>query len=297
MERIIGKYGPPQSDTLIICIGGMHGNEPAGVKALEKVFEFLYKHRPPAQGRFIGVRGNISAIQQGKRMIHEDLNRIWSEANIKLARESPTLHSPEITELNQIFKVLDEIPFAAYKQKIFIDLHTTSGDNGTFVVANEYDNAKHLFESFKVPIILGLDQQLESLAIHYFIRHGFISFAFEGGLHQAAQSVDNLVWGIWTTLAQSGLISPVFFPDLSQTSQHLHQKFSRLPSILHLEHLHKIHENDQFKMKLGFKNFDKVHYGQLLAEDKNGPIYAQSNSYLLMPLYQTQGSDGFFLVK
>jgi succinylglutamate desuccinylase len=50
-------------------------------------------------------------------------------------------------------------------------------------------------------------------------------------------------------------------------------------------------------MKLGFKNFDKIQYGQTLAEDKNGPIYAQSNGYLLMPLYQSQGNDGFFLVR
>jgi succinylglutamate desuccinylase len=297
MERIIGKYGPPESDTLIICIGGMHGNEPAGVKALEKVFNFLFETRPPAQGRFIGIRGNISAINKGKRLLHEDLNRIWSGTHIQLARENFKGHSPEIEELTEIFKVLDEIPFQNYKQKIFIDLHTTSGDNGTFVVAVDYQNAKHLMDSFKVPIILGLDGELESPAIRYFARQGFISFAFEGGLHQSPQSVNNLTWGIWQSLSQSGLISSSFLPDLSEVSQHLHQRFSRLPSILHLDYLHKIHVNDNFKMKLGFKNFDKIQYGQTLAEDKNGPIYAQSNGYLLMPLYQSQGNDGFFLVR
>lgn len=296
MERIIGKYGPPQSDTLVLCIGGMHGNEPAGVRALEKVFEFLYDTRPPAQGRFIGIRGNIAALNKGKRMIHEDLNRIWSEANIKYAREGFTV-SPELQELKEIFEVLDEIPFEKYKQKIFIDLHTTSGDNGTFVVATEYESCKALMDAFKVPIVLGLEEELENPAIRYFTRQGFTSFAFEGGLHQSSQSVENLLWGIWITLSQSGIISPAFLPDLSEISQHLNQRFNRLPSILRLEYLHKIHLNDEFKMKPGFKNFDKVHYGQVLAEDKRGVIYAQYNGYLLMPLYQTQGSDGFFLVR
>ncbi len=296
MERIIGKYGSPQSDTLILCIGGMHGNEPAGVRALEKVFEFLYDTRPPAQGRFIGIRGNIAALNKGKRMMHEDLNRIWSDANIKYAREGFAV-SPELQELKEIFEVLDEIPFEKYKQKIFIDLHTTSGDNGTFVVATECESCKALMDAFKVPIVLGLEEELENPAIRYFTRQGFISFAFEGGLHQSAQSVENLLWGIWTTLSQSGVISPAFLPDLSEVSQYLNQRFNRLPSILRLEYLHKIHVNDDFKMKPGFKNFDKVQYGQLLAEDKRGAIYAQYNGYLLMPLYQAQGSDGFFLVR
>ncbi len=296
MERIIGKYGPPQSDTLVLCIAGMHGNEPAGVRALEKVFEFLYETRPPAQGRFIGIRGNIAALNKGKRMIHEDLNRIWSEASIKYAREGFTV-SPELQELKEIFEVLDEIPFEKYKQKIFIDLHTTSGDNGTFVVATEYEPCKTLMDAFKVPIVLGLEEKLENPAIRYFTRQGFTSFAFEGGLHQASQSVENLIWGVWITLSQSGVISPAFLPDLSEVSQYLNQRFSRLPSILRLEYLHKIHLNDEFKMKPGFKNFDKVQYGQILAEDKRGAIYAQYNGYLLMPLYQAQGSDGFFLVK
>ena len=49
-------------------------------------------------------------------------------------------------------------------------------------------------------------------------------------------------------------------------------------------------------LKPGFKNFDKVKEGDLLAKDKRGPIFAKKSGFLLMPLYQKEGNDGFFIV-
>ena len=34
-----------------------------------------------------------------------------------------------------------------------------------------------------------------------------------------------------------------------------------------------------------------------IAQDKQGPIEAPEDALLLMPLYQSQGEDGFFLIK
>jgi hypothetical protein len=44
-------------------------------------------------------------------------------------------------------------------------------------------------------------------------------------------------------------------------------------------------------------NFQPVIRGQLLARDRNGEIRAPENGRILLPLYQSQGSDGFFLVR
>ncbi|MGB0432056.1 MAG: hypothetical protein ACPGLV_16395 [Bacteroidia bacterium] len=46
-----------------------------------------------------------------------------------------------------------------------------------------------------------------------------------------------------------------------------------------------------------FLNFQKIEKGTLLATDKNGPIYCEQDCFMLMPLYQKQGSDGFFLIE
>ena len=47
----------------------------------------------------------------------------------------------------------------------------------------------------------------------------------------------------------------------------------------------------------GYKNFQKVEEGEVLAQDKSGKIVAPEDALVLMPLYQQQGEDGFFLIK
>jgi len=43
LERIIGSYAGSKKGPLLICFGGIHGNEPAGIQAIEEVFERLDK--------------------------------------------------------------------------------------------------------------------------------------------------------------------------------------------------------------------------------------------------------------
>ena len=40
-KRIIGKYTGEDRGPLLICLAGMHGNEPAGIQALELMFKML----------------------------------------------------------------------------------------------------------------------------------------------------------------------------------------------------------------------------------------------------------------
>jgi succinylglutamate desuccinylase len=46
----------------------------------------------------------------------------------------------------------------------------------------------------------------------------------------------------------------------------------------------------------GFKNFDAIEKNQILAKNKHGDILAPYSGYILMPLYQKQGEDGFFII-
>jgi len=49
-----------------------------------------------------------------------------------------------------------------------------------------------------------------------------------------------------------------------------------------------------FRMEPGFANIARVSTGTLLARDDGGEIRAPFDGLVLMPLYQAQGSDGFF---
>jgi len=45
MERIIGRYTGDKKGKLLIVFGGMHGNEKAGIRALDNMFEMLKREK------------------------------------------------------------------------------------------------------------------------------------------------------------------------------------------------------------------------------------------------------------
>ncbi|NJL74167.1 MAG: murein peptide amidase A [Saprospiraceae bacterium] len=86
-QRIINRYDGHEHGALLIALGGMHGNEPAGVKAIETVFEMLAQEPSKNsnfrfKGRFLGLRGNLSALHAHCRQIEKDLNRQFTTQNI-----------------------------------------------------------------------------------------------------------------------------------------------------------------------------------------------------------------------
>ena len=60
---------------------------------------------------------------------------------------------------------------------------------------------------------------------------------------------------------------------------------------------HSITPEDDFRMVPDYKNFQEVKSGEILAYDRHGPIKAVDDGMILMPLYQEQGEDGFFLIR
>lgn len=125
---------------------------------------------------------------------------------------------------------------------------------------------------------------------------GFISIGFEAGKIGTHEAIDNQELTIWQVLCRSGLVEERFIPLHIKNYTHLQEKNAHLPKRMKLDYKHQITGYDEFKMLPGFKNFDVIRKGQLLAHDRQGEIYAPSDGYMLMPLYQSEGEDGFFLV-
>jgi succinylglutamate desuccinylase len=68
--------------------------------------------------------------------------------------------------------------------------------------------------------------------------------------------------------------------------------------VLEILHRHAVEPGDGFRMEPSFVNFQSVAHGELLARaGANGEerIEAPRDGVLIMPLYQGQGQDGFFL--
>ena len=81
IDRILGHLKGPKTGPTVVFFAGIHGNEPAGIFALNHVVRELKLQQSPIQGQFYAIAGNLGALQQKVRFQEKDLNRIWSNTN------------------------------------------------------------------------------------------------------------------------------------------------------------------------------------------------------------------------
>lgn len=298
MERVIGDFGQAEGDTLLLCFGSLHGNEVAGYEALDTVCRQIDRSEISIRGRFVAVGGNLQALKAKRRFLVNDLNRNWDKENVeRILTEGPSELIPEDRELKEIVEAVEGLDYKNYKRCVLMDLHTTSAPNGVFVVSMA-STEDSLVEKIQAPIIYDLNKMLKGTAMDYFETRGFEVFAFEAGQIGAVQAIQNHVAAVWSVMGTLGLVSADSVPEGVQEESVLGKDhiLKNIPQRLSLGYLHKIQENDGFRMLPGFINYHPVRKGDLLGHDKDGEIRAMYDGYLLMPLYQPEGDDGFFLV-
>jgi len=308
LDRLIGTYTGTEKGPLLICFGSIHGNEPAGTQALERVFQMLAEEpikNPSFQfaGRMIGLRGNLRAIQQGKRYLEKDLNRQWIPTNImrikKAQLEDLTAEDLEIRETLEVIHA--EIANYQPEKLIILDLHTTTASGGIFVIVTEDAESLRIGKELHAPVIKGkgLLAGVEGTTLHYFNPTNFsiptVAVCFESGQHQEPIAVSRAIAAVINCLRTIGCVHP---SHIENKHDQLLQTYSAgLPKVMELILTHRIQPSDNFAMKLGYQNFQPVKKGEVVAVDKNGPIQVEEDCMMLMPLYQKQGNDGFFLIK
>jgi succinylglutamate desuccinylase len=296
MSRIIGELGGKEKGPLIILIGGLHGNELTGIKAIERVFKKINDDKLEIHGKIIGLKGNKKAIDKKERYIDYDLNRCWTAEHIQHLSDSHFVFAEdeEVLELNNVFEGLSSFEAT---QRVCVDLHTTSSDNGNFIVVPEVTSDDAVIEALKLPLILDLEKHIKGTLLKYLTRKGYLAFAFEGGLIGSEVAIELHTAGIWEILLASGAVSPERINGIMQIGTLLQTFAAELPHKLRVRHHYWITEEDNFHMKPGYLNFQKVKAGEVIAEDRNGPIQIPMDGLIFMPLYQRSGNDGFFVVE
>ncbi len=305
-DRIIDSYQGKEKGPLLLVLGSIHGNEPAGTLALQELFSML-RAEPQKnpnfifRGRLVGIRGNLRAIEKNQRFIHKDLNRQWTPDNIKRVTstsiESLDSEDRELRELIHLIKA--EIASYQPKEIILLDLHTTTAYGGIFTIVSDDARSISIGLSMHAPVIKGLLKGISGTSLHYFNTKNFgiptSAICFESGQHQEPMAVTRAVSALVSFLRAAGSVQP-------EDVEHRHDLLLKthaesLPTMTKLVTVHSIKKGDNFKMQPGYTNFQKIKKGTLLASDKNGNILAPCDGMILMPLYQPQGDDGFFVVK
>jgi succinylglutamate desuccinylase len=274
----------------------LHGNEPSGVAALIRILERLSGEAADLGGYLVGLTGNRRALALDRRYLDRDLNRIWRAAEISRVREAHTFEAFEDAEMAELDRVLQEVLDEAGEDAYLLDLHSTSGPGPPFVVFEDTLPNRAFALAFPVTLVLGIEEELGGTLSDYMAELGVTTVGFEAGQHREAAAVERAEAAIWIALSAAGIVA-ADRAEVVEAWHALDAERGDVPHVMEVRHRHPVASDDRFRMQPGYVSFQNVEVGEKLAEDRTGAISAPEAGRILMPLYQKQGEDGFFIVR
>ncbi len=294
-ERELGRVVGTEAGPTLIAVGGIHGNELGGVQAARRVLARLARADVSVRGELVAFAGNMAAMRDGLRYHVKDLNRQWNERHVATLDAAPAeALDSEDREQVALLAAIREAIGRARGPVYLVDLHTTSASGVPFVIFGDTLPQRHFVRHLPLPIIMGLEEQVDGVLAEYWTRQGCVTFTVEGGQHRDEGAIDNLEAALLLAAQEAGIFAQGAIRETRTAHALLESRRGDLPRVMEVVSRHAIDEADQFKMEPGFRNLDHARAGQVLAHDKGGAIRAPRDGLVLLPLYQGLGSDGFF---
>ncbi len=296
VTREIGRLVSDTPGSTLIAIGGVHGNEHAGIHAARRILDRLGRGQVAFKGEVVALAGNVGAMAQGKRFVDHDLNRVWTDAQIA-ALDSLAAPDAEHREQRDLLAAIRGAMARARGPVVLVDLHSTSAAGVPFVACGTSAGQRALIlrSGLPIPSILGLEDKVDGALSAYWNAHGCAAaITVEGGQHQDPATVDNLEAALLLVLEGTGMIAKNAIPDIAAARAMLDGRRGDLPRMMEVVSRFAITPDQGFTMVPGFRNVDYARARQLLARDKSGEIRATADGLVILPLYQGQGNDGFF---
>ncbi|WP_421765033.1 succinylglutamate desuccinylase/aspartoacylase family protein [Ekhidna sp.] len=297
VNRIIANIKGEQAGPTLIFVGGIHGNEPAGVFALQRVAEHLTSEKINLNGNIICLAGNLRALKKGIRYHKEDLNRVWTKDRIShLPESTKDVAHEEIAEQIEIYAEIQKILKSNTGPFYFFDIHTTSSETLPFLTVNDSLLNRAYTSQYPLPMILGIEEYLNGPILSYINELGYVAFGFEAGQHDDLSSIENAEAFCYLSMVFTGVLSKDdiafqhYFDLLAKTTGDIKYVYE-----IYFRYL--IKNGEKFAMEPGFFNFQRVHKNQLVAISNGKEVRAKTNGRIFMPLYQDQGVDGFFAIR
>jgi succinylglutamate desuccinylase len=294
VERVIGEIKGEKKGPLLIFVGGLHGNEAQGLLALENIFLDFKGDTSKLCGKAVALRGNLEAIRQGIRFVSLDLNRIW---DVKHFKHAVDVQAAEVYELQAIRRIIEEEIKGDYTQVYLIDLHTTSAPTIPFAVTKENSEAETFIQQMNIPYITGLIGYLDGTMLAWMCEKGFCGLAFEAGQHQSLNSMIKHEAFVQLAMYYTGFMPEMPEDEVVSLQEQLEEELRPKSNHFKIIQRYKVDEYEDFSMKQGYTNFQRVYKGEVLATNVKGNILSEYDANIFMPLYQKQGNDGFFIIK
>ena len=250
------------------------------------------------RGRFVALRGNQGALAAGRRYLARDLNRGWSPEQLRELRAGPAAALvAEDREQRTLADIQETLVGERRGPVVFLDLHSTSAPSTPFLCFGDTLANRALAMRLPITKILGLEEVIDGAMLGYWADRGHTAIAIEAGQHDAPETERRHQAALWLCAVAIGLVESALVPDLDAHHELLVRACAGRPSVVEVLHRQVVAEGDGFTMRPGFASFDVVRAGTVLARDRSGDIRASRDGILLMPRYQGQGDDGFFLAR
>lgn len=291
----VSRTGAP----CLVVTAGLHGNEPAGIHALRRVLREIETREIVLVGRLAAFVGNHRGLARNVRHVDEDMNRLWTTEKLDHLRSSaPEQDSSERGEARELLPLLERELAREPERLTHLDLHSTSGAGPPFCVVATSRESRDAAFAIGAPLLSGLDRMIAGTLIEWMGSHGHAAVVLEGGQNEARATVDHHESALWLVLVQAGVLDARSVPELERHRERIALASHGIPREVEVDYCHHLAPDEEFAMLPGFVNFDSVCEGQLLA--RSGPglereVRAPWTGTLVMPRYQGQGLDGFFL--
>lgn len=249
----------------VALFAGVHGNEMAGVLALESILPAL----KITKGKLFIAFANPPAIKAGVRMVNKNLNRCFYEGN------SGT--SPEDIRARELMAVLDQCD-------ALLDLHMFYDVDGKPFVICE-DNALEIAKTFDVGIISTNWTEVEPGATDgYMYQNGKIGICVECGPISKAEEHKEVAL---KTIKQ-------FLQYFKMTDTFIEPSFTP-KRVIKAESI--VYKSDEtFKLKLGFKNFQKLQEGTVISTSDTEYRVTKKGQCIIFPHYNAAvGEEAYIL--
>ena len=302
LNREIGRAGDGASGTTLVILGGVHGNERAGLIAGQRVLDALVDRNGNMNGQLVVLAGNLAALNHEDphtRYVKFDLNRLCKRKHF----DEPASTSVEHEQMFGLFGALEDIlatSTASGQQMIVLDLHTTSAPSRPVVAFEDSLQARVHAMRMPCPKYLGIEEEANGLVIDAVTnRLGCISYLVEGGQHEDPKSVDVHEAAIWIALDTAGIVP---------LSEHPGDPLGFMRS-MSLDRGHVVYDvryrypikNEDYTTCDGIETGTEVFPSKSVLAIENGKeIHTPIHGRVFLPNMQTHkriNDDGFFIVR
>ena len=246
--------------------------------AADRVLPRIQERKAQLRGEVVLLRGNTRALERKVRYIDADLNRQWAPDSVRVTAQGTVVagFTSERSEQGELLVTIRDAVSRARSEVYFLDLHTTSAHGKPFATVGDTLRNRRFALRFPVTIVLGLEEQINGTLLEYINNLGAITMGFEAGQHEAITSVDHHEAVIWNATVAAGNFLRQDVAELDNCRSLLkHAGGGR--RVVEVRHRHAITPEDGFQMEPGFRNFQPVQRGQVLARERAGEITAWRN--------------------